>query len=588
MNASKGEPVPLKFFIQKDLNPDIIEGLSQTIRAFGGNVVPTVPRSGYILIMPSTTESKRLLGAWQSPTDRPYRYFLPWTYVEECKRQCRRVPLVFVQWEKSPGSAKDGKANEMGVVQRNMRFFVWNDTEANVKDAVTKRIQHSGGTIVNNANNADVILMDPTSHSFNSTVSTYTNPNRPNGPIQVESIKWVKRTVDSSELVFTPYPVRNVGGRKPGEERIPFTTADERHLCEYIAKQIPYKATGGRTGNKLYQQLTEVRAHEPGFEWVQRHPWQSWRERYKKNQDRLDKLIEKIVEGGAQAAAADVDAQIVQRTKREAGGPRSGYTPSHTAMQLDRANDAGGEFDHKDPDLSIEQTDDDAVGSLDPDYISRSQSSSQPKLSRHDLEPKYIEANSTNLLGPPPMNPYPTLPGGPMDPRPAPPFPESSRAIRFSPDGECTAGPSRTRSNNKGKGTRKTEREEEDDEDDWQIKVGNDPPPAWGSGENGKGKGKVKRGRESETGLGEVKRVKRSPSHSLGPEPSPLPYPPCGPYHEIQRPGPLASQLGREFWFLPEEVALVLERMNGDETRARQRLGEMRAVLRREFEGSVI
>jgi len=37
--------------------------------------------------------------------------------------------------------------------------------------------------------------------------------------------------------------------------RTAFTDDDEKHLCEWIALQIPFKETGGRTGNKLYQKL---------------------------------------------------------------------------------------------------------------------------------------------------------------------------------------------------------------------------------------------------------------------------------------------------------------------------------------------
>lgn len=39
--------------------------------------------------------------------------------------------------------------------------------------------------------------------------------------------------------------------------RTQFTEEDEEHLSEWIAQKIPYKETGGRTGNRLYQQLCE-------------------------------------------------------------------------------------------------------------------------------------------------------------------------------------------------------------------------------------------------------------------------------------------------------------------------------------------
>jgi len=44
----------------------------------------------------------------------------------------------------------------------------------------------------------------------------------------------------------------------------------------------------------LYQQLCE-KVNESGYSWVNRHTWQSWRERYKKNSARLDVTIANIV-----------------------------------------------------------------------------------------------------------------------------------------------------------------------------------------------------------------------------------------------------------------------------------------------------
>lgn len=40
--------------------------------------------------------------------------------------------------------------------------------------------------------------------------------------------------------------------------RMQFTEEDEEKLCEWIATKIPYKEIGGRTGNRLYQQLCDL------------------------------------------------------------------------------------------------------------------------------------------------------------------------------------------------------------------------------------------------------------------------------------------------------------------------------------------
>src|SRR6266498_3234222 len=42
--------------------------------------------------------------------------------------------------------------------------------------------------------------------------------------------------------------------------------------------------------------LSRFQSGEPEYSWVSRHTWQSWRERYKKNAERLDKVIATIVE----------------------------------------------------------------------------------------------------------------------------------------------------------------------------------------------------------------------------------------------------------------------------------------------------
>ena len=44
--------------------------------------------------------------------------------------------------------------------------------------------------------------------------------------------------------------------------RVPFTTQDDTNLCQYIASRRPEKDSGGRSGNKLYQDLVNlVRSH---------------------------------------------------------------------------------------------------------------------------------------------------------------------------------------------------------------------------------------------------------------------------------------------------------------------------------------
>lgn len=91
----------------------------------------------------------------------------------------------------------------------------------------------------------------------------------------IESYLWVKKCIERGSVIFTPLVYKNPGGRRPGEEcaklllypfsasdvdfrRTQFSDEDEENLCNWIASKIPYKETGGRTGNRLYQQLCDL------------------------------------------------------------------------------------------------------------------------------------------------------------------------------------------------------------------------------------------------------------------------------------------------------------------------------------------
>lgn len=91
----------------------------------------------------------------------------------------------------------------------------------------------------------------------------------------------MKKCIEKGSVVYTPLVYKNPGGRRPGEEsvifehlksgtatddcnrRTQFTDQDENNLCDWIATKIPYKETGGRTGNRLYQQLCDLVSLSP-------------------------------------------------------------------------------------------------------------------------------------------------------------------------------------------------------------------------------------------------------------------------------------------------------------------------------------
>lgn len=67
------------------------------------------------------------------------------------------------------------------------------------------------------------------------------------------------------------------------------------------------------------------KADQPGYEWVKRHTWQSWRERYKKNAERLDRHIAAIVNAGQS------NGSIPQ------GNPQFGYFKLNGGRQTQRS-----------------------------------------------------------------------------------------------------------------------------------------------------------------------------------------------------------------------------------------------------------
>ncbi|KAG9314506.1 hypothetical protein JVU11DRAFT_5303 [Chiua virens] len=281
----------VKFFIQKDIPQETQAELCETITSLGGRVESKVPRQGYVLTQPGTPEEERLRLCWISP-DRPERHFVPYTYVEACKITGMLLKQIFV---------------ESGVpIKMHIHPSIAN---VNARAALSQRIMHSGGDPTASPQSARVILADPNTEVFQHLVKSYQGvPDK-----YIESYLWVKKCVEKGALVYTPLVYKNPGGRRPGEERTQFTEEDEERLCQWIATKIPYKETGGRTGNRLYQQLCEMvgpgdmnmligpfvdtsKAVDPEYAWVTRHTWQSWRERYKKNSVRLDNMITAVVD----------------------------------------------------------------------------------------------------------------------------------------------------------------------------------------------------------------------------------------------------------------------------------------------------
>ncbi|KIJ45600.1 hypothetical protein M422DRAFT_29722 [Sphaerobolus stellatus SS14] len=257
---------PVKFFIQKDLGPEVIEGLTRQITQHGGTTMAKVPRQGFVLVDPESAEGIRLIQCWDTE-DHPKRSFVPCIFVQASIDAGKLIPQVFRRQGTRIKIHIHESVKDTGTI-RTIQRAVW----------------LSGGDPTATHAEADVIILDELSPAFPELVQQYEHSRKK----FVEDITWVNQCVDSGEFRTTPHVKRNLGGRIPGAKRTEFNETDDNHLISYIARRLPDPTMRGRTGNKLYQDL----CNRPDlYPWSARHPWQSWRERFKNNSNRFTRRI---------------------------------------------------------------------------------------------------------------------------------------------------------------------------------------------------------------------------------------------------------------------------------------------------------
>ncbi|EKM83753.1 hypothetical protein AGABI1DRAFT_117233 [Agaricus bisporus var. burnettii JB137-S8] len=504
----------IKFFIQKDIPQEIQAELCETITSLGGRVEVKVPRQGFLLVQPQTSEQERLHQCWMS-MDRPDRFMVPYTYVEACKIAGMLLRQIFME---------NGSPIPMHIHP--------SIANPNARSALASRILHSGGDPDASMERARIILADPNTEVFQHLIKTYQNtPGK-----HIESYLWVKKCIEKSALVFTPVVYKNPGGRRPGEERTQFTEADEEHLCEWIAQKIPYKETGGRTGNRLYQQLCEQT--DPEYSWVSRHTWQSWRERYKKNASRLDVIIARIVE-----------------EKRPAQGQQGQYgyvrQPEEKPKRQRKKRFKNGEDGEEDEGFSSNN-----VGDLPSMPV-------MPMPVMHSLPPM-MGMHAPHSSAPPPFSnlqaphDYPGVISShtsfPMPP-PAPPTPASK--------------------------SQDEEEMEDNEESEWAVRVGTASPPTWGKRKADalEDKHDHKRQKTSE-GMPEMMapiQVTRSPSVQTTFNTSAFAV--IASMHVIDQ---TLREIAKDFRFTLEEVQEFYDK-SGDMSRTKRRFQRMRDILNEKF-----
>ncbi|KIK77303.1 hypothetical protein PAXRUDRAFT_36809 [Paxillus rubicundulus Ve08.2h10] len=144
--------------------------------------------------------------------------------------------------------------------------------------------------------------------------------------------------------------------------RVQYTNDDDTQLMKYLARYSATKA--GRSGARLYRDLE---ANEDNrWPWADRHPWQSWRERYVKNAEYFDPRIAKYQEKHGLPKPPKADS-----SKAAPEGRRLPLTPPNNAKKAEvklkkgriaeRENEPGGSRQPKRP-----RVDDDGPSSNPP------------------------------------------------------------------------------------------------------------------------------------------------------------------------------------------------------------------------------
>ncbi|KAA1475853.1 hypothetical protein DENSPDRAFT_842735 [Dentipellis sp. KUC8613] len=200
----------------------------------------------------------------------------------------------------------DSDQNQDVFVQddgRPIKFYL-HDISAAFADPLTKKIQAHGGKITSQEAKAAVILVTKSRH-YDALTSEYGTGGHP----KVHMSQWVDECIKKRKIVRLKPPTRSSGStaapargmQKSRKAAVPFSEMDRFHLCLWIAEKVPDKKKGGRNGNKIYQDLEGSYERHGKYSWAHRHTWQSWKEHYKRNQDALDKVIDRLVVYGPES-----------------------------------------------------------------------------------------------------------------------------------------------------------------------------------------------------------------------------------------------------------------------------------------------
>ncbi|KAF8710697.1 Rap1 Myb domain, partial [Rhizoctonia solani] len=223
------------------------------------------------------------------PNDHEESGTSPWAPLAFTQGSRRQVPDA--GREKANDSVDDGSAAEddgwggLEPVTVHLHSTIGRDE----RRRLALKIAKAGGDPESTITDARVVVADEDHVGFLRLRKQYEHSLR----TYVEPVTWVARCLSKGRYFHDPIEKAPMSGRKPGADRNDFTTEDDNNLARFIAKRIPDKSEGGRTGNNLYKDLCE---RTDVYPWAAGHTWQSWRNRYRKKQDYFDPIIDKYVQ----------------------------------------------------------------------------------------------------------------------------------------------------------------------------------------------------------------------------------------------------------------------------------------------------
>ncbi|KIO18502.1 hypothetical protein M407DRAFT_31828 [Tulasnella calospora MUT 4182] len=277
-----GEPV--HFFLQPDLEPELLNNFENAITSRGGRRVISSPpkRGGFIVVDPRTPSGAKFVKGDQQ--ELKWRV-VPYTFLRAC---------IFKAQLLKPDDFKNVKpVFEQGSAALKMHIH------SSLKEAMSMEelddlkflISKHGGNSGASKNKADVIiasndkLKELRRHYEHST-------------IHVQSVSWVKSAIKKGTFKFTeglsPEEIQILQARPPPlhVRRYDFTEPEEHGLIKFLAEFYPAESDPGRAQYRAYNHLCNNLGIYP---WVGKHSESSWQHHYAREKKRLDEAIERYL-----------------------------------------------------------------------------------------------------------------------------------------------------------------------------------------------------------------------------------------------------------------------------------------------------